>query len=157
MKRISSRYTFLLKRVFPVLWFGFLAIFVLLLFVAPETPPLLDLAAPALMAVVGYVLMKKLLWDLADEVLDGGDFPVVKYRGMEESIPLANIMNVNATTLVNPPRITLRLDVPGRFGNEASFSPLRSFSLSPFARNTIADDLIVRVDQARSRRAAQKR
>jgi hypothetical protein len=157
MKRISSRYTFFLKRAFPVLWFGFLAIFVALLVAAPGTPLLLDLAAPALMAVVGFVLMKKLMWDLADEVLDGGDFLVVKHRGMEETIPLASIMNVNATMLVNPPRITLRLDAPGRFGNEVSFSPLRSFSLNPFARSAIADDLIVRVDAARLRRAAQKR
>jgi hypothetical protein len=157
MKRISSRSTFFLKRVFPVLWFGFIVIFALLFYVAPETPPLLDFAAPALMAVVGYVVMKKFLWDLADEVLDGGDFLVVKYRGREESIPLANIMNVNATMLVNPPRITLRLDVPGKFGNEVTFSPLRPFSLNPFARCTIADDLIVRVDQARTLRAAQRR
>ena len=29
---------------------------------------------PCFMAVVGFVLFKKLLWDLVDEVHDGGDY-----------------------------------------------------------------------------------
>jgi hypothetical protein len=61
-------------------------------------------------------------------------------------------MNVNASTYVNPPRITLRLVTPGRFGNEIAFSPIAGFRLNPFAKNKIAEDLIVRVDRARSKR-----
>jgi hypothetical protein len=63
-------------------------------------------------------------------------------------------MNVSASTNMNPPRITLRLVQPGKFGSELAFSPTMSFTLNPFAKSGVAEDLIVRVDKARSRRAA---
>jgi hypothetical protein len=56
--------------------------------------------------------------------------PAIWFGGREETIPFSNIMNVNATTQVNPPRITINL----------------------FARDELADDLIVRVDKARRSR-----
>jgi hypothetical protein len=42
---------------------------------------------------------------------------------------------------------------PGKFGDEIAFSPIRRFTLNPFARNEVAEDLMARVDQARMRRA----
>ena len=60
-------------------------------------------------------------------------------------------MNVSSTTFSNPPRITLRLVKQGKFGKEIAFQPA-GFSLNPFAKNPIAEDLIVRVDDARTRR-----
>ena len=68
---------------------------------------------------------------------------------VEERVPLANIMNVSASVAMNPPRITLRLVRPGKFGAEIAFSPVRTFTLNPFARNPVAEDLMLRVDQAR--------
>ena len=103
--------------------------------------------------VFGYFLMKKLVWDLVDEVYDCGDFLLVKNRDEEERIALSNIMNVNASTYINPPRITLRLVNPSKFGSEVAFSPITGFKLNPFAKNAVAEDLIVRVYQARSKRA----
>jgi hypothetical protein len=105
------------------------------------------------MAVFGHFLMKKLVWDLVDEVYDCGDFLLVKNRDDEERIALSNIMNVNASTYINPPRITLRLVNPSKFGSEVAFSPITGFKLNPFAKNAVAEDLIVRVYQARSKRA----
>jgi len=81
MTRISSRYVFVYKTLFPILWFG--------------------------------------------------------VRGVEEDIPLSN-----------------RLVTPGKFGTELSFSPIRRFWLNPFAKNPFGEDLIVRVDRARSRRVS---
>ena len=155
MTQISSNSTFFYKRLFPILWFGFLAIFVVITLLggAVEKNPLF-LIVPCLMIIVGFILFRKLLWDLADQVDDGGDFLVVKYRGEEENVPLSNIMNVSASTNVNPPRITLRLVQPGKFGTEIVFLPKKAFTLNPFARSEVAEDLIVRVDRARSRRAA---
>ena len=72
----------------------------------------------------------------------------------EDMVPLSNVMNVSASTVTNPPRITLRLVTPGKFGDEVTFSPMKDFTLNPFARNPIAEDLIRRVDQARARRSA---
>jgi len=51
--------------------------------------------------------------------------------------------------MTNPPRVTLRLSVRGKFGNEIVFSPLKPITLNLFARNQVVDDLIVRVDAAR--------
>jgi hypothetical protein len=152
--KISSGSTFSSKKLFPLMWFGFLAVFVVLttLTGAAESDPMF-LIGPAVVAVFGFFLMKKLVWDLVDEVYDCGDFLLVKNRGEEERVPLSNIMNVNASTAMNPPRITLRLVKPGRFGQEIAFSPVTGFTLNPFAKNQVAEDLIVRVDRARSRRA----
>ena len=83
------------------------------------------------------------------------DFALVVRNGSEEErIPLGNIMNVSASTNTNPPRITLRLVRPGRFGADVSFSPSSRISFNPFAKNPVAEDLIVRVDKARLGRAA---
>ena len=106
------------------------------------------------MAVFGYFIMKKLVWDLVDEVYDSGDYLLVKNHGSEVRIDLTNIMNVSATTLVNPRRIVLRLREPGKFGAEIAFSPAARFTLNPFAKNPVAEDSIVRVDRARANGAA---
>jgi hypothetical protein len=94
-------------------------------------------------------VMRKLVWDLVDEVYDCGDFLLVRNAGKEDRVALSNIMNLSAATMTNPPRVTLRLSTAGKFGNEIVFSPIKPISLNPFARNRIFEDLIVRVDQAR--------
>ena len=150
MTKISSGRTSFSKRGLPILLFGIVGIVVIgeLLSGVLEKSPMV-LAGPVVMVAFGYILMKKLVWDLVDEVYDGGDYLLVRNRGVEERVPLSGIMNVNASTMTNPPRITLRLVKPGKFGNEIAFSPVRPFTLNPFARSQLADDLIVRVDRAR--------
>jgi hypothetical protein len=41
---------------------------------------------------------------------------------------------------------------PNNFGTEIAFSSAKPFSINPFARSEIVEDLIVRVDRARTRR-----
>lgn len=158
MRKISSSKTFFYKKLFPVFWFGMLLLFVIISLKVPPHGPLQVpfLLMPAVMAVIGYVVMRKLVWDLADEVYDCGDHLLVKNRGQEFRLSFAEIINVNAMTMVNPPRITLRLAQASSaegFGNEISFSPDRPFTLNPFAKNEIAEDLILRVDRARCTRS----
>jgi len=150
MTKISSGSTAFRKKALPILWFGILAISVALSLWAGayRSQPLLVLP-PLLVAAFGFVLMKKLVWDLVDEVYDCGDFLLVRNGGVEDRVALSNIMNVSASTMTNPPRVTLRLSTPGRFGDEIVFSPIKPITLNVFARNKIADDLIVRVDRAR--------
>ena len=152
MRLISSKMTFFNKRVFPAIWFGFLAVFIgLALFSGAGRNPaslLPVLIAPAIMIVFGYVIMKKLVFDLADEVWDDGDSLVVKNSGQEQRIALSDIKNVSYSPFVNPPRVTLSLRRPTVFGDEITFSaPLR---LVPFSKSPVITDLIERVDQARS-------
>jgi hypothetical protein len=151
MRRISSRTTFWYKWIFPIVWFGFLALFfaggVLTNVLNNRTQLVPFIVLPAVMAVVGYVIMKKLVLDLVDEVWDDGVALVVRDRGREDRIALSNIMNVSYSPLINPPRVTLMLRQPSNFGAEISFSaPVR---FVPFAKSPVIEDLIHRIDAAR--------
>ena len=142
--------TFFSKRVFPAIWFGFLGIFFFAAVATSRgrTNPTVLLVAP-LMAAFGYFLMKKLIFDLADEVWDDGTELVVKNKGQVDRIPLSNIMNVGYRTLTNPPRVTLTLRQPGLLGKEVAFTPPARWL--HFGRSPIVDQLIERIDAARSR------
>ena len=153
LKKISSGMTFFNKKVFPAIWFGFIALFVVMTVAGGAAKDdLMFLVGPIIMAVFGLIVMKNLVWDLVDEVYDCGDVLLIRNRGEEERVALSNVMNVSSSTFSNPPRVTLRLVNPGRFGSEVVFSPIAGFRVNPFAKNAIAEDLIVRVDRARSRR-----
>jgi hypothetical protein len=155
MKRISSKRTFFYKRIFPVLWFGFLAIFVLTAYLPGrrthvEAMPML--IVPVVMAIIGYTLFRRLLFDLVDEVWDDGIALIVKNDGTEERVALSNIINIGYSSLTNPERVTLTLRDAGTFGKEITFMPIRRpFSFRWLSRNPIIDELIERVDQARRR------
>ena len=155
MTRISSSFTVFHKKVFPAIRFGFLAFFLVTTTLSRAVEKnLMFLVIPVLMAVFGYFLMKKLVWDLVDEVYDCGDFLMIRNRGEEDTVALSNVMNVSASMFTNPARVTLRLVNPSKFGTEVAFSPVTGFRLNSFAKNQVVEDLIVRVDQARSKRAA---
>jgi hypothetical protein len=150
MRRISSKATFFYKRVFPLFWFGFIAFFVLSdLFATRRTPLELTpfLLVPVVMVVFGFVLFRRLVFDLVDEVWDDGDELIVKNAGIEERIALKDIINVGFSTMTNPERVTLTLREPSRFGKEITFSPPRR--LLTFARSPIINELIESVDAAR--------
>jgi hypothetical protein len=154
MKRISAS-VFYLKRVFPVIWFGFLAIFIAKALTgraAAQGPLLPFIMVAVAMALFGFVLLRKFVYDLADEVTDGGDFLVVRFGDVEDRIALSNIINVSYTMMMNPPRVTLSLRQPCRFGKKVSFSPPRRWS--PFSNSPIITDLIERIDVARRRAPA---
>lgn len=158
MRRLSSSFTFFYKRIFPVFWFG-----LLLVFLAegvwgvhrpignPQHAPMLPfLLMPVFMAVIGYLIFRRLVFDLVDAVWLDGDFLVVKNRGEQRRVALADVMNVNCTSLSNPRRITLMLRTDSRLGRSVSFIPAspRSF-LSAFKPDPIANELIERVDALR--------
>lgn len=156
MQVISSRWTFFYKRIFPLIWFGFLAVFLVIAVLSPRAWQPFDpvfLLGPAAMAVFGYFLLRALVFDLADEVVDAGDALIVRKAGEEVRIPLADVVNVDSSSFVNPPRITLTLRTPCRFGRRIAFSPPPNRRLfAPFAPNPTAEELVERVDRARMAR-----
>src|SRR4051794_18135324 len=123
MRRISSQATFFYKRLFPVIWFGLLAAFVVgslsYLWTGGSADPAqwFFLVVPIGMAAVGYVIMRKMIFDMVDEVLDAGNALVIRNGGQEDRIALADIMNVGYAMMTNPPPITLTLRRPSRFGD----------------------------------------
>jgi hypothetical protein len=153
MRRMSSKWTFFYKRVFPVVWFGFLALFLgISLFVVPrssQAATLPFLIMPIVMMVLGYFIMTKFVFDLVDEVWDDGDVLVVKNRDQTERIALADIKNVNYAAMINPPRVALSLRRRSVFGDKVTFcAPIR---FVPFSTSPIIDELIERIDSARQR------
>jgi len=151
MKRISTPYTFSIK-VFPFVFFGFLAFFLFLLLIngAYQKAPMF-LVLLGVMAVAGFFFTKQSLKNLVDEVDDCGHYLLVKKRGEEDTILLSNIINVNFSTDQRgvSGRITLTLASPGKFGTEITFAPPPAVYISFPARNEIAEDLLARADKAR--------
>jgi len=150
MKKLSSKTTFLYKKLFPLLWFGFLAIFLcvgLLANTKGNGPGIMFLVIPIGMMVFGYFLMKKLVWDLIDEVYDEGTTLLFRNRGKEFRVKLNDIKNVSYTTMMNPPRVTLSIRYPTDLGDELSFSPPASWN--PFKKSKDIEELIDRIDKAR--------
>jgi hypothetical protein len=151
MKRISSKMTFFYKRIFPVVMLGFLLLFVtgsLATQRSANPPPVVFFFLVAgFIAVISFFLFRKLIFDLVDEVWDAGDALIVRNKGQEERILLPDIINIGYTQFVNPPRVTLWLRTPSRFGEKVAFCPPVGFS--PFAESPIVDELVRRVDDAR--------
>jgi hypothetical protein len=153
MSRISSHATFLYKRVFPIFWFGLLLLFLAFGLIGAlrsgRSPSLLFLIVPLLMMAFGYFIMKKLIFDLVDEVVDVGDALIISNGGRQERVALSDIVNVSYSPFVNPPRVTLSLRTPGAFGSRVTFcAPIR---LVPFSSSPVIDALIERIDAARRR------
>jgi hypothetical protein len=151
MRPISSRATFFYKRIFPIIWFGLLLLFIAnAAFSASRSDQIVPgLFIPIAMIVIGYFVMKRLVFDLVDQVLDAGNALLVRNGGQEERIVLTDIKNVNYAALMSPPRVTLSLRRPCIFGSQISFcAPLR---LVPFSTSPIIDELIERVDAARAK------
>jgi len=103
-----------------------------------------------LMAVLGYRIMKKVMFNLADAVLDAGDALVVRSGGQEERIALSDIKNVNYSPYMSPPQVTLSVRRQTVFGDTVAFcAPV---SIFPLWRSPVIDALIDRVDAARQKR-----
>ncbi len=150
MRRISSRMTFVNKRLFPLVWFGFLAFFVVISIYSMIKKGVFQIVffiTPIVMTVFGYLIMKKLVFDLVDEAWDVGDALIVKNKNEEVRIPLSDIMNISYSYVTNPARVTLVLRHPSRIGPEVTFMP--PTSLIPFKKNPIVAELIERVDSLR--------
>ena len=154
MPLMSSKMTFFYKRVFPVIWFGFLAVFFLVALVkgsaAGPISNLPSLIIPVVMAIIGYQIMKKMAFHLVDQVFDLGDALLVRNGGQEERIALADIKNVNFFPYMSPPQVTLSLRRPSVFGDTIVFcAPARLMPLSP---SPTIEKLIDRIDAARRER-----
>jgi hypothetical protein len=150
MQRISSRMTFFYKRVFPFVMFGFFLLPIAVPLAKDGVLPLPFIIFPIGMIGFGYLILRKLVFDLVDEVWDAGEALIVRNKNQEDRIPLSVIMNVDYSPMVNPPRVTLTLRTPSIFGDTVTFmAPVR---FVPFARSPIVDDLIRRIDAARMRK-----
>ena len=152
MRRISSKLTYLYKRVFPAVWFGFLGLFAAIVVLASSAagrwPPLPFLLVPGAIALFGYFVMDKLVFDLVDEVLDDKEALIIKNGRRHDRVDLRDIVDVGFTQFVNPPRVTLSLKKPTAFGSQVSFCAPVWFSL--ISASPIVKELSQRIDSKRT-------
>jgi len=150
MKKLTSRATFYQKKIFPVVWFGILGLFVcgaLVTGVVKSGPGIIFVLVPAFMAAIGYLIMKKLVFDLIDEVYDEGEALLFREKGKEVRVSLADIKNVSYSWMMSPPRVTLSIRYMTELGDELTFSPPASFI--PLKKNKDIEELIERIDKAK--------
>jgi hypothetical protein len=149
MKKLSSKTTFIHKKLFPLFWFGLLTIFLGIgLFKTIEgttTTGVIFIVVPIGMMVLGYFNMN-FLWDLIDEVYDEGTTLLFRNRGKEFRVKLEDIKNVRYET-GNPIRVTFSIRYPTDLGDELSFSPPASWI--PFKKNKDIEALIDRINKLR--------
>ena len=153
-ERLSGQAWFA-RYVLPAVWLAFMGVWLanaVVLLVQSKGSLAFPVLVPALLlVVVGALFYRKLVWELADEVVLRGDVLYVRRRGVEQRIRLAEVVNVEEWRWVNPRRVTLRLRTPGPFGVDVAFHPHLDFQFNPFARHPVAEMLIERVDAARRR------
>jgi hypothetical protein len=150
MKRLTSRATYYQKKIFPVVWFGILGLIVcgaLVTGVVKSGLGIIFILVPASMAAIGYVIMKKLVFDLIDEVYDEGETLLFREKGKEVRVNLADIKNVSYSWMMSPPRVTLSIRYMTELGDELTFSPHASFI--PLRKNREIEELIDRIDKAK--------
>lgn len=150
MKQLASRITYYQKKIFPAFWFGILGLIVcgaLITGTVKSGPSIMFVLVPASMAAIGYVIMKKLVFDLIDEVYDEGETLLFRNKGKEVRVSLADIKNVSYSWRMNPPRITLSIRYMTELGDQLTFSPPASFI--PLRKNRDIEELIDRIDKTR--------
>ena len=150
MKKLSSKSTFFYKGIIPAIWFGFLGLVVLTLIFGSGRkydPGIVFFVIPIFLAAFGYFIMKRQVFDLADEVYDEGSTVLFKNKGKEVRVNLKDIKNVSYSAMMSPPRVTLSIRYKTELGDELSFSAPMSFI--PFKKNSDIEELIDRIDRAR--------
>lgn len=143
MRKISSS-VYMSKRVFPIVWFGFLSVFLAVGFYQflKGGAPISVLIVPTVMMAFGYTIMRIFIFDLVDEAYLYDDWVIVRNAGDEDRFPVTNILNVDSSFMTNPERITLTLRQPCKFGGNVTFSPPKRWWR--FSRHPLALELIRR-------------
>jgi hypothetical protein len=146
MQLISSRMTAFTKRALPAVLFLSLVPYVVVTVVQKGISAQLIIAVAFFGSIIFFLLKKSHVGEVADEVWDDGAELVIKNRGLEEHVPLPEIVNINYRAF-NPQRVTLTVRKPEGTGQEITFIPTNQFL--PWRRNPMVDELIARVDAAR--------
>jgi len=136
MPQLSARHMYLAKWLLPILTFVGVAIWTFAKKM-PRTATELVSYGFALTVLACFLIyfLRRDIRCLADDVLDGGAFLIVRL--------LADVVGIDVTHQLNATRIVLQLRVPGVLGDKLEFFPKVSHPWG--GRNEIADDLAARI------------
>jgi hypothetical protein len=148
MPQLSAGHMYLAKWLLPILTFTGVAIWTI---ASNLSHTRMDFISRGFaLCILGSFLiyfLKRDIWGLADQVLDGGDYLLVRRGGKQERVLLNNVVNVDVTHQFNVAKIVLRFRTPTAFGEKIAFYPKVSHRLG--GRNDIADDLADRIARIR--------
>ena len=148
MKKISGS-TFYFKKLFPTVWFGFLVFFFFISLTSGASgASVMFLVVPVIMAVFGYFFFQKMVWNLADEVYDYGDFLEFRQGQKTQRVSLNEIINIDYSHMSSPERVVIHTRQAGAIGKELAFClPMR---IHLYSKSPLIKELIERVDAARN-------
>ena len=147
MRNLSGP-TFFYKILFPSAVIVFLTPLLIFSIVSEAYLESIDLILiPMFIICVGVHIYRNYIWDLADEVLDYGDYLLFRRGKLSQLVHLSEIVNIDSRH-GSPERIIIRLREKGAIGKELVFMP--SVRLVQSKINPIAEELIVRVNNAKS-------
>jgi hypothetical protein len=127
------------------LWIG------LAISVAWGQMPLEALLFPPAATVFFYLLWRRMLAPLVDEVwLDKTDF-LVRNGQWEERIPVRAVNQAEALFFLNPERTVLTLRQPCQFGEKIVFLPPMRFFRLPFSPHPLADEFTEMIQKSDDR------
>lgn len=146
--RISNAFmTRWLKRSFPGMAFVLLgAMLVGGVFNRPFNPMSVVLAVGVIALAV--VIQRAMIRHLADEVVDGGEYLLVRSDGIEEKVMLRDVLTVRRGFGNNPERLILTLRRPGRLGDTIAFIP-KGVRWFPYVEHPLGYELRTRAELSR--------
>jgi hypothetical protein len=150
MRRISSRNTFYVKRIVPIIMVGFLILVLGDYFIGiirgqdKGLPVWFMILMVPFSAIIFYCAINKVALDLVDEVFDEGDSLLIRNKGQEARISLSDILSVSYMAS----QVTLTLKKSSIFGAEIAFLPKTGFAT--FMKSTEMKDLIRKVEAQRA-------
>ncbi len=122
MPQLSAGHMYLAKWLLPALTFMGVAVWTIARKVPHTAADFISHGfALCVLGVILVYFLRRDIWGLADEVLDGGHFLLVRRRNLRDSLLLTNVVDVGVTNQLNSTRIVLRLRTPSVFGETIAF------------------------------------
>jgi hypothetical protein len=144
LRNLSSGLTWLYKFAFPTVWICGFGAGTLALFLVSEDardPELLELRWLFLGGLlIGTAMIYWSLIRLKKVSLVGDEFVISNYR-KEIRVKIRDVGKVTGSVLWNPELAWLHFRVTTDFGTSAQFMPPMRFSLNPFSRHPIVEEL----------------
>lgn len=133
MNQLSAKASSSYKRLFAIIFYSVAALlyvwFVSAMFYDQEFD-LLILCTPLILAVIGYFMMKDAMIGLVDEVLDCGEYLLIKHEGKETEVKLSDIVQFDYAYATTPPMISMTYHKYQKNGKTIRFSPALQGDLS---------------------------
>jgi hypothetical protein len=131
-----------------MVWYGF---FLFLAFDAFNKNEYGTILIACIFCLISYFIDKYLIDNIAEEVIDCGEYLLIKLKKTEDKIYISNIKSISFNCGASPQKVTLSLIKNSAFGKEIIFSPVRpNFDWYNYKKNEIVENLKARISAAQT-------